>query len=174
MELEEVNLLVHSQLALYPECNVQDAVKALYQAELGCGHLVKATSEGLAYLKAEADNASDSGCVFEELGKYFVRVHLGRLNQTKLKCEDVYRLFIASAALRPGSLDTLKRDLEYLKQLIFSGVLPFNAEAASDFIDSYILSGCPPTHHSSEFRQKYKPAYRVVSKNALEAVLKGQ
>lgn len=162
MEKDMLKRLVAEEKKRYPETRVRDLIKCLYQAEFGCGHMVRETEEGLTYLLSELRTAPETAEPVEEIGAY-CRVHLGGLTQTGLSPEELYRLFVRSASVVKGSMRDFREDLEELR-LLYPG--------ASDEIDRYIASGCPATHHSEEFRAAYHPAYRVVYGEYLREFIK--
>lgn len=154
------------QLARYPEAGVQDLVKALYQREFGCGHLIADPARGLEWLKEEhaACRASAAGAdrpLTEPLGA-FCRVHIGAMDACGLRCETLFRLFFLSAETPCGSMDAFRAQLDALEALIESGALPLPLHSAQDFLAQYRAAGCPATHHSPAFSAAYRPAYRVI------------
>ena len=153
------------QLTRYPASQTQDLVKALYQREFGCGHLIADPARGLAWLKEEhaacRAAARDAVPLAEPLGG-FCRVHIGALDACGLSCETLFRLFHLSAASPCGSMEAFRAQLDALTSLIAGGQLPLSIADSQAFLTPYIASGCPATHHSPAFSGAYHPAYRVI------------
>jgi len=152
------------QIARYPALKIQDLVKALYQREFGCGHLISDPQKGLAWLTEEllSCRAPENPPLIEPLGKAFCRVHLQAAESCGLSVGTLFRLFECSAKEPAGNMDAFCRQLDALEALIESGALPLSLPEAHSFLSDYRQSGCPATHHSEAFRRTYHPAYRVI------------
>lgn len=154
------------QLARYPALDTQDLVKALYQREFGCGHMITDPQRGISWLEEEltacrAENHPMQQTLIEPLGP-FCRVHLRALDAQGLSAQTLLGLFMLSAETPAGSMDAFRAQLEELEALIDSGALPLDASDAHAFLSSYLAAGCPATHHSPAFSAAYRPAYRVI------------
>lgn len=159
----DVMTLSARQLQRWPEARVQDVVKALYQAEFGCGHLITDADRGLQWLRAEmAQCPSDADAPLTEGLGEFSRVHLAPAAQLGLGMETLFRLFALSAQEKVGSMERFCRQLDALEEMAASGEIPLDAEETQRFLAQYRASGCPATRHSQTFRDAYQPAYRVV------------
>lgn len=159
--------LILDQLKRYPALHVQDLVKALYQREFGCGHLITDPERGLLWLTEELHACqtpeSDSlPPLFEPLGDRYCRVHLQAAAACGLSAGTLFRLFELSAGENSGSMESFLGQLDELETLIRSGEIPLSCAQAQPFLASYRQAGCPPTHHSEAFRKAYHPAYRVI------------
>ena len=162
MKTTNVKSLALAQCAAYPGLHLQDVVKALYQAEFGCGHFV--SPEGLRYLQQELTQLRESGCAagghVEPLDGDFCRVHLQTVLNGSLTPETLHRVFYLSARTPAGEMPRFLQHLDELERLL-DGALPIADDDA--FLTRYREAGCPPTHHSEAFRALYHPAYRVVA-----------
>ena len=153
------------QCARYPALGIQDLVKALYQSEFGCGHLISDPQKGLAFLTAELHTCRQPETtppLVESLGESFCRVHLQAAAAFGLSAQTLFRLFELSAAEPAGSMESFRSQLDTLEALVKAGTLPLSASDVHDFLADYRLAGCPATHHSEAFRRSYAPAYRVI------------
>ncbi len=162
MELKDFLL---DQYARYPYLHTQDLVKAMYQNLFGCGHLV--TEQGFARLEEEIRTCQVPASgqmppLVEPLSGAFCRVHLQPLANSGLNSRTLFRLFELSAGQPTGSMEEFNRQLTALTQLADSGLLPLQVEDVRAFVATYRKAGCPPVHHSEEFRSNYCPAYRVI------------
>ncbi len=156
-------LLLH-QAACYPALQPLDCIKALYQAEWGCGHLIANEQGARAYLQREWDATPAAPALppVERLGDAFVRVHLGAVKAAGLSPDTLFRLFLRATRVQGGDDAHFQAALDAIVTLAEAGRLPFTGDEASAVLAEYRAAGCPATHHSEEFRQTYHPAYRVI------------
>lgn len=167
MFYQETFVLCQAQYVRYPQLTVQDLVKALYQSEFGCGHLISDPEAGLKRLIAEAQACADrkdlaSPPLIETLGLDFCRIHLRALAQAGLSTNTLFRLFELSAEKPAGDMGAFLEKLSALEKLIADGVIPLDADKSRQFLRAYLAAGCPAVHHSHAFAKAYAPAYRVV------------
>ena len=116
----------------------------------------------LNYLRREyADLEKDpSAQLYEEIGNGIVRVNLAAVKPEDL--EQLGRDFIRSAAKHKGTLDSFLNKLEVLQTLTTEGVFAFDLDALNIYLSEYEAAGYPSVSHSPEYRQAYKPAYRII------------
>lgn len=151
-----------TQCRQYPALRPQDLLKALHQSVFGCGHFVTDEPAGLRILQEElALLPTDREQPAPELldGPY-IRLHLGDLGG--LSPQTLYRLFALSAQTPAGDTAALEEKLLCLLTLAQEGRLPFSREETAQAVEAWRAAGCPPCHHSEEFRAAYAPAYRVI------------
>lgn len=167
-DFHSYDALFQAQCARYPKLTVQDLVKALYQSEFGCGHFVTDRARGLQWLLDEehslaaAERESELPFV-EPLGDAYVRAHLSGIKKEGLAPETLFALFVSSAQAPAGDMTRFSEALNHLEMMIENHALPLEqAEDAQRFLNEYRRAGCPPTHHSEQFRAAYAPAYRVI------------
>ena len=160
MEERKVILITHANR--YPLMQPQDAVKLLYQNEFGGGRLIRDEEACLNYLRREyTDLEKDpSAPLYEEIGNGIVRVNLAAVKPEDL--EQLGRDFIRSAAKHKGTLDSFLNKLEVLRMLTTEGVFAFDLDALNTYLSEYKAAGYPAVSHSEQYRQAYKPAYRII------------
>ena len=142
------------QCARYPALGIQDLVKALYQSEFGCGHLISDPQKGLAFLTAELHTCRQPETtppLVESLGESFCRVHLQAAAAFGLSAQTLFRLFELSAAEPAGSMESFRSQLDTLEALVKAGTLPLSASDVHDFLADYRLAGCPGKTSTSMF-----------------------
>lgn len=156
------NLLIKHYNA-YPEMQVRDIFKFLYQSTFGCEHLVS-NSDGIKeYIEKEfAGISPEAQATIEELDGNYSRVHLSYLNEG-LSADTLAKLFIASAKKEDG-LSSLKEKLDVVREMTAEKLLPFSVEEFDVALGAWEAEGYPAIRHSEAFREKYRPAYRVISK----------
>ncbi len=165
ISIKEVSSLLHMQYALYPHLTVQDMVKALYQAEFGCGHFVNSEKRVMKMLSQELLTVCPKSLTpsfVEPVGGEFCRVHLARMQEKGLSTQTLARLFILSSD-KCGSMGNFQQLLCEMLVLIDRGdFASIESERARHFLSEYHAEGCPAVRHSPDFREAYSPAYRVI------------
>lgn len=166
-------LLKHYKL--YPEMQIQDAVKLIYQNEFGVGHLIKDEKTSLERLREEAGQQlsqlslsdpemplHENPALFEDLGNGLSRLHLRALDNTGLDLSTVNRFLIYTASSVMGSTNRFEEKLNVLACCCKNGELPFSCSDLETYLQSYKNDGYPPVSHSKKYRDAYQPSYRVV------------
>ncbi len=154
--------LLLDQARRYPALTCMDCIKALYQAEWGCGHLLTDPQSARAYLQREWNATPDDETVplTEPLGDGFVRVHIAEAKAAGLSPDTLFALFFRASRIVTGNAEHFSAALDRIPAL--ADALPFSQEVAEEALRLYRASGCPATHHSEAFRAAYAPAYRVI------------
>ena len=160
--MEELKAILITHAKRYPLMQPRDAVKLIYQNEFGGGHLIRDEQACLNYLRREyADLEKDpTAPLYEDIGNGIVRVNLAAV-----KPEDLAQLgqdFIASAAKHKGTLDGFLNKLGVLHKLTTEGVFTFDVDALNAYLTEYKAADYPPVSHSEQYRQAYKPSYRII------------
>lgn len=173
----------------YPEMEIQDLVKLVYQSEFGGGHLIQDEDESLRRLKAEyEDRQWAAGRVWdagepqgtegeageprktewgacwdfrEPAGYGMCRIKLAALD-LGLAPETLNQMFVLSAAQVKGSVDGLEKGLELLYGMCGDAISISKGEAEA-YLRQYRTDGYPVVSHSSRYRRLYHPGYRIVN-----------
>ena len=153
-------LLAHAKR--YPQMRPTDAVKLIYQNEFGGGHLIRDEEAVLNYLRQEYESVEKNASMplYEDIGNGVVRVNLAAVRETDL--EKLGQAFIRSAAEHKGSLDSFKGKLAVLSEMTERGTFAFGTDELKSYLTEYAKAGFPAVSHSPEYRQAYKPAYRII------------
>ena len=161
--MEELRAILITHAKRYPLMQPRDAVKLIYQNEFGGGHLIRDEQACLNYLRREyADLENDpTAPLYEDIGNGIVRVHLAVVKPENL--EQLGRDFIRSAAKHKGTLDSFLNKLEVLRILTAEGVFAFGMDALNTYLSEYKAAGYLAVSHSEQYRQAYKPAYRIIN-----------
>ena len=88
------------------------------------------------------------------------RLNLGSLEGISL--DTVNRFFVLSANTTKGSVEEFEKKLACIIECCEERLLPFDIDEAKAYIKELKEKGYPPVSHSEQYRQAYKPAYRVV------------
>ena len=160
--MEELRAVLIAHAKRYPLMQPRDAVKLIYQNEFGGGHLIRDEEACLNYLRREyATLEKDpTAPLYEDIGNGIIRVNLAALREEDL--EQLGKAFIDSAAKHKGTLDSFLNKLEVLQTLTSEGVFAFDLDALNTYLSEYKAAGYLAVSHSPEYRQAYKPAYRII------------
>ena len=151
----------------YPLLKPRDTFKFLYQSVFGCEHMVSSSDFVVDYIKEEYKTTMPKEDTIEPLDGNFSRVNLEILNRGMV-AETLGTLFFLSAQKKKGTLTDLKEKIDILKNLVQEGLTPLDAEEFNKELDLWESQGFPAIHHSEEFRQNYKPSYRVISNDFIK------
>ncbi|MCI2057516.1 MAG: hypothetical protein LKJ86_10325 [Oscillibacter sp.] len=140
----------------YPLMQPQDYAKLAFQSEFGPEHLVKAEDSQPFFRLMEEWNAvkSDALLPWEPIGNGLCRFHLSAQNCSPAAAALLAALFAHTAQKHSGTSAGLDTRLNAVRALHISDM--------DSWLDRYAAQGCPPVHHSAEFRQAYQPHYRVI------------
>ena len=156
--------LLYRHLDTHPKAEILDAVKFLYQASFGGGHMIPDPNASYAYLCREAAALSENreAAAFEDLGDY-VRVDLAVLE--KISPKTLNAMFVASAKNAPQDKSAF---IALLDQFVESDY--FDSDKKLAYLKEYSAAGYPAVSHSEPFRAAYDPAYRIIRKVYVEFI----
>ena len=157
--MSNLSQLLHEHYVNFPDMEVQDAVKFLYQHFMGPGHLITDDRAVLDRLSTEWESvqADESTPLFHTVGNGLFRLNISACKAIGLSAKTVARLFVLTAQQFRSDPEGLQAALD----LVCS--LPFPREEAAQYLTEYRTNGCPMVSHSARFRRLYSPAYRLVS-----------
>lgn len=160
--MSELENILRTHARHYPLMQPTDAVKLIYQNEFGGGHLICDEQACLNYLRREYDSVKKDASIplYEDIGNGIVRVNLAAVKEVDL--EQLVKNFIDSAARHKGSLNRFLNKLELLQKLTEEGIFAFDADALNAYLFEYEEAGYPAVSHSEQYRQTYKPSYRII------------
>ncbi len=173
-------------LAKYPQMQIQDVVKLLYQSEFGGGHMIASQEESLKRLRREVEEAglrsktiqepmpglragsqvpSKSGTEvpWEDIGGGMCRIDLSALGEG-LSAWTLNRMFVQTANCRRGTVEGFERKLELLLAGCREQEFPFGERQVLEYLETYKKQGYPPVSHTKEYRERYHPSYRVADR----------
>lgn len=162
--MEELEQILREHAKRYPKMQPTDAVKLIYQNEFGGGHLIRDEETCLNNLRREYASVEKDGSVplYEDIGNGIIRVNLAAVKEEALA--QLGRELIHSAVEHKGHLDSFLRKLDVLKKLTAEGVFVFGSRELNIYLTEYEDAGYPMVSHSTEYRETYKPAYRIIKK----------
>ena len=152
------------QAALHPSMTPRDALKMAYQAAFGAEHLAGDAAAVRRYLREElascAPNAAEP--LTEAISPDLCRVNLRAWKAANLPEDWLLRMFLDTCVPRPDGESRFREILAALDKLAQAGRLPFSADAWQGEKQGYWTEGLHAVHHSAAYREKEKPAYRLI------------
>ena len=147
----------------YPKMQIQDMFKFIYQSSHGCEHMITSYETVKEYIDKEYKNVSSrEEPLIDALDGNYSRVHLSYLN-CGLASDTLAKLFYMSSKKEENAKTDLISKIEILKELVSENVIAFDKENFEDELKKWEEQGFPAIHHSDDFRQEYKPSYRVIA-----------
>ena len=152
----------------YPEMEIQDVVKIVFQSEFGGGHMIKDPSDSLnrLYRNMKISKKLRGGLpvYFELIGNRLGRLYLDGID-AHLSLETVNRFFVNTAARVNSDRESFEKKLDRLRKMAKEGRLPWTAQALEDYLEDYKAKGYHAVSHSQTYRRRYHPSYRVISED---------
>lgn len=156
------NLLIKHYRS-YPQLQIQDILKFLYQSAFGCEHSVSSLETVIENISKEYNNISrDIQFEIEPLDGDYCRVPLSCLNKG-LSVNTLGKLFFLSAKKETDGEKDLIKKLEIALQLVREKLLPFSENDFERAVEEWKANDFPAIRHSEVFREIYMPSYRVIS-----------
>ena len=175
---QDIEGFINRQLLTYPKSRLLDIYKSCFQDYMGAEHLVSDRQRVKAYLDEELNTTSLDDLMpwyYEPCGidsSYF-RVSIRAIKEGLISEDQLLDAFIRSACseTRPsveswserwhkmiGTIDQMKLDLP-------------NYQEDKQFIDSVLSVGKYAISHSPDYREAYRPHYRIVERSIFEKEL---
>ena len=165
---EDPHPLVIAQYAQYPEMEMQDWYKLFHQAAMGNRHLGVEDSLVFNYMLHELSMIEEGQN--EPLIEYIspdsqvVRLNLKPYKAAGGDPEILFASMKATWDTVVPDPNLLEQYAQLLKPLAASKDLGFTYKAWQQFIEEKKAEGFPAIHHSPNYEEAYKPAYRVLLK----------
>ena len=171
METLEQVLLRHAKK--YPLMEPTDAVKLIYQNVFGGGHLIKDPAACRCALQHEYEALQQDprAPLLETIGNGMVRVMLNALDASGYSIRQLGYDFVRSSQEHQGSLQGFLLKLDILRKVTATGVFSFTSEELETYLEAYKQAGYPMVSHSQQYRDAYKPAYRILQQKILPSEL---
>lgn len=160
-----------AQLAAHPSATPQDVIKQCYQAAFGAEHMLTDTERAVEYLEHElSETPASDAPLCERIAPEAGRVNLAAWKARGLNTSWLMRMFLMSAKPLENGADEFKRLLTAADDVVKSGHAHFEYDEWRTYIDIYLAHGIRAVHHSEQYRSNERPAYRVIGRNALNAL----
>ena len=174
--MSEITDIIKEHLEKYPEMEIGDLFKLIYQNEYGGGFAASNPELSLRQIEADYEKINSSKRkpktdLIEDIGNGFVRVNLGALNPETFPLEKLNEACIATAEKYRGNRQALRDKVKEVRDHFAEFDFEFE-EVTFVLFSSAMEEACyPPIDHSETYRVLYKPAYRVVKKELLEDII---
>lgn len=176
---QDIERFVSRQMQDYPKSRLLDIYKSCFQDYMGAEHLVSDRQRVKVYLDEElqANNIDDLLPWYYEpcgIDGQYVRVSIRAVKENKISEDLLLDAFIRSANSdkRPsveswrdrwhmiiGTIDQMQLTLPHYQQ-------------DREYIDSILTVGKYAISHSPEYREAYRPHYRIIERGIFEREIK--
>ena len=152
-----------------------DIIKLCYQAAFGAEHLLADRDRAKQYFYREYElTPPNDEPLFEEISENYCRASIGAAKAKGISPEKLFEVFFKTASEKSELFDSFESRLETVGALTKSGLLPFTSDEWESTLSEYRALGGGPVHHSEEYRQAERPAYRVIAKKYINELTKEQ
>ena len=179
LQAQDIEGFVHRQLQTYPQSRLLDLYKSCFQDYMGAEHLVSDRQRVKAYLDEELNTTTLNDLMpwnYEPCGidSNYYRVSIRTIKENVISENMLLDAFIRSANTpkRPSIKEWSKRWHEIIGTIDQMQLgLPFYHQDKS-LIDSILSVGRYAIGHSPEYRETYRPHYRIIERGIFERELK--
>ncbi len=164
----EFSKYLMNQIGQHPAMQPQDIVKMCYQAAFGAEHLLEDIEAARRFFYEEYNHicASDDN-LYEEISTNVCRVNLAPWKGSGVPEEWLFRMFVSSAKKTAGSEDLFFQYLKDAEGIVQNKKLSFGEDEWKVFVTKYKENGIRAVHHSEVYRDREKPAYRIIDSSFL-------
>jgi len=171
---------LREQAKLHPSMEPVDAIKLCYQAAYGAEHLlrddIEATRTYFMEEYAAVGDGEEKEPLYEHISDVACRVNLRVWKRHGLPGEWLFDMFTQSNIPAINSrylLDSEKKDaiatfFHDVEQLAEEGIFGFDKEEWKLALAEYPVDNPVAIHHSETYREKEKPAYRIVTRHYIK------
>ncbi len=164
--------ILQSHARRYPAWQMQDVYKLVHQASLGPEHMVTDALTARAWLEGELAEMGEGPTdpIIDPISAdgEMVRVHLRPYQAGGGDPETLLAAFLETANDYHGSVDLLEANLA---QAVQHCIYP--VPLMETFFQEMKAGGYPAVHHSEVYKNRYRPAYRVIGGNYVQTLRSG-
>lgn len=161
---------VEEQIKLHRNMRPEDIVKLLYQGVYGKEHLLSINVIDYFYEEYENTPITEES-LYERISDSAIRVNIGAWKREGLLSAWLINLFMKDESSSFSSSDKcFIKSIEEMRDYAASGFFPFSLSDWDGFISEYLRSGIRPLHHSSVYREKESPHYRILSSRDISVI----
>ena len=179
LSAQDIQGFVSRQMQVYPKSRLLDIYKSCFQDYMGAEHLMSDRERVKAYLDEELQTTSLDDLMpwYSEpcgVNGQYIRVSIRAIKENLIAEDMLLDAFIRSAnsEKRPtveSWRDRWRKIVDTIDQLELN--LP-NYQQDRAFIDSILSVGKYAISHSPEYREAYRPHYRIVEKSIFQKEIK--
>jgi hypothetical protein len=167
--------LLTTQLARYPQLEVQDLYKLIFQASFGSEHAVADAVVAHRRLERELHELADGPeePIVDPISPdgRIVRINLRPYLAARGDVAGLLEAFVRTARDYRGTEATLHRYWRYAEHMAAASLLPFACEMLQGSFAAMQIKGFPAVHHSDMYAKTYRPAYRVIVRGFLASIV---
>jgi len=175
LQQHPVLVLLQDHLHRYPKMQIPDVYKLFYQGEFGNKHILDDPQAAWTRLQHELDRvvAESTEPMWEHISpdRSMLRIHLRPFKYKKFNPNHLWQAVIHTAETVIGDVNRLGTYWQLFRKGTEQGFLPFSIKDVADFWQEMELKGFPSVHHSQEYVESYRPAYRVIEANQLSIAI---
>ena len=176
---QDIRGFVSRQMETYPESRLLDIYKSCFQDYMGAEHLVSDRQRVKAYLDEELQTTSLDDLTpwyYESCGVngQYIRVSIRAIKENLITEDLLLDAFIRSAnSEKRPSVESWRDEWHKIIGTIDQMELGLSRSGQDRaFIDSILTVGKYAISHSPEYREAYRPHYRIVEKGIFEREIK--
>ncbi len=169
--MDKLKQTVLEHIKKYPEMELQDILKMLFQNEFGPKHLAENEIECFKSLSTEINSIdyNENEELFEDIGCDALRLNLKAI-PVGTDLNYINKIIVNSASEFCGTNEKLVVKFGLLVVMAENQEIPFDIERVRDETNAFSKNGFKPISHSEVYKQNYSPSYRVISKKYKELV----
>lgn len=168
-ELIQYHRSIHENLA------ISDVYKLLYQGVFGPAHILQNPETAKGWLEREFTQVepvpTEPLTEPVSLDGEIIRVNLRPFKAGGGSAEKLFEAMMLSATEINGSQDEFMKLWKEFKRLVEEGELEYNWDELIVFDIEISKNDLPVIHHSQDYMEMNKPAYRVVRRKIFEKML---
>ncbi len=179
LSAQNIQGFVTKQMQTYPKSRLLDIYKSCFQDYMGAEHLVSDRQTVKAYLDEELETTSLDDLMpfyYEPCGVEgrYVRVSLRAVKENLITKDLLLDAFVRSAnsAERPSVESWKDRWHVIVGTINKMGITLPQYGKDTEFLDSILSAGKYAISHSPEYREAYRPHYRIVERGIFEREIK--
>ena len=161
---ESVEDILLEHYKRYPQMELNDFIKLIYQNSFGPRHMHNPTKEDvIRYLNKEMELITNENEIIEDIGNGYVRVYLSK----KTNMEKISNNFLNSMSedtYTETNIRIFYRKINVLIKLIKKGSIKLPKKESINLVNEYLSNGINPVRHTKIYNELYKPHYRVIRK----------
>nr|QEE14809.1 hypothetical protein DSAG12_00626 [Candidatus Prometheoarchaeum syntrophicum] len=164
---KKIHNLLANEFTSFPNSELQDYYKLLFQAVYGAEHMITTYNDCLKALENEMSQIeADINCpLYSDIT---LSLPLIRVNLLKCKAENIDHHKISQAFFDGAKIDSKIPATKFETYLNFAAKelkkqpFNFNEQYLEEFIKNVKKLDFPTVHHSETYKKNYKPHYRVI------------
>ncbi len=173
--MNEFKEILKNHFELYPLMTARDIYKMIFSSAMGPGHAVPDPEMVAKWMNFEVNNLenyddknlTDGLCPESGL----VRVNIRPFLKAGGVAGDLCRIFIRTADDFNQDNSRIRKLWKTAEEMSRDGQIPVKISELDEFFMEMESKSFPAAHHSTVYRNNYKPAYRVVLREYFDEIL---